>query len=232
MRGDPPKVVANVPDTKLPDVPLGSVPGHLALTVTSASTITTEYRGTCLEVKGGQATLHGVTTTSGKLVLKASIVLEVPLFNKTIDLPDVTADVPASTAALDSDAVRAQGIADGTDGTCGAPPAPSGTGDGGAGSSSDAGNGDTSTGQGDGGSCAWQTGHGAACDTCVNGACCAQLSACTSDVDCSQLVTCVAQCASNDLACENACASQHPTGASIYDGISVCAQKSCATQCP
>jgi hypothetical protein len=122
LDGDPAQVAANLPETKLPDIPLGSVPGHLSLTVVAGSQVTTSFHGSCVEIKGGQATLHGRTVTSGKLVLKAQVVLDIPLYNKAIDLPQISVDLPKSDKALDSGAAAAAGVADAT---CGAT-APSG----------------------------------------------------------------------------------------------------------
>jgi hypothetical protein len=110
--GDPAHVAANLPETKLPDIPLGSVPGHLSLTVLGGSTVTTSYQGSCVQVQGGQATLHGHTVTSGKLLMKAQIVLDIPLYSKSIDLPQFSVDLPKSDKPLDSGAAAAQGVAD------------------------------------------------------------------------------------------------------------------------
>jgi hypothetical protein len=118
----PAQITADVPEAKLPDVPLGTVPGHLTITIASGSKVVTSYQSSCLDVRGEHATLRGASTTSGKIVVKTSIVLDIPLFSKSFDLPDMIVDVPASVKSLDSAPASAPGIADGTDGTC-TPPA-------------------------------------------------------------------------------------------------------------
>jgi hypothetical protein len=123
LDGDPAQVSADVPETKLPDIPLGSVPGHLSITVASGTKITSSFHGSCLTVKASQATLAGTTSTGGTILLKPSLVLEVPLFSKTIDLPVVTVNVPSSVKELDSAPAGADGVADATAGACGASPA-------------------------------------------------------------------------------------------------------------
>src|SRR5262249_26229243 len=128
LDGDPVKVNAPVPETKLPDIPLGTVPGHLSLTIANGTQITSSFHGSCVTVKGGQATLAGATVTSGTIVLNAAIVLDTPpLFSKSIDLPPITVNVPESKKELDSAPVKV-GVADATTGTCSASPG----GDGGA----------------------------------------------------------------------------------------------------
>jgi hypothetical protein len=42
-----------VPETKLPPIPLGSVPGKLELTIASGSKLTATFQGTCLAVANG-----------------------------------------------------------------------------------------------------------------------------------------------------------------------------------
>ena len=145
LDGDPTKVNADVPETKLPDIPLGSVPGHLSLTIASGTHITSTFHGSCLGVKGGQATLAGTTSTSGTIVLHASIVLDIPLYKKSIDLPPFTIDVPAANKELDSAPAKVDGVDDATAGACGAPPA-------GSGSSGSSGGGSSSGGSSSGGS--------------------------------------------------------------------------------
>src|SRR5262249_26626430 len=102
LTGSPAQVAANIPETKLPDIPLGSVPGHLELTVGAGSQMTASFKGSCLSVKGGKATWQGQTTTSGKINLKASLVLDIPLHKQTVPLPDIPVDLPQSVKPLAS----------------------------------------------------------------------------------------------------------------------------------
>lgn len=228
MSGEAPQVVSNLPETKLPDIPLGSVPGHLELTVASGSTITTAYRSTCLEVKGGKATLKGETVTSGTLVLKAAVVLEVPLFKKTVELPPLTVAVPKSTEPLDV-AADVPGLGDGTDGACGAGGGGEGTTPGSDGEGTTPGGGSNGP---DAGMCKAEVETGsAACDACISGSCCTELTACANDADCYSLMACQSSCTSNVEACRSSCEAQHPSGATIYGKILSCAHKRCTAAC-
>ncbi len=119
LDGDPALVTAGIPETKLPDIPLGTVPGHLSLTVVAGSQITSSFHGGCVSTHGGEATFAGTTETQGTIILKGSIVLDIPLFSKTFDLAPLTVTVPKSTKSIASSAVAASGAADGTNGTCG-----------------------------------------------------------------------------------------------------------------
>jgi hypothetical protein len=223
LDGDPVKVSAPVPETKLPDIPLGTVPGHLSITVANGTVIASSFRGSCLTVKGGQATLAGTTATSGTLVLKASIVLEVPLFNKSIDLPPITVNVPESDKELDSAPVKT-GVADATTGTCSA--SPGGTGND-SGVTTDSGtNGDGGT-SADGGTCQPETIQFSppACDACVHSYCQMQLDACFADTSplgcaCQELASCYQGC--SDDACQERCASTYPAGVGGVTQIDEC----------
>ena len=126
LDGAPAVVSASLPETKLPDVPLGTVPGHLSITVAAGSKLTTSFKGTCVEIHGGKATYTGETTTSGTLVLRSQLVLDIPLV-KPLDLPETTVPIPSSAKPLVSAPVDAAGAADSTTGAC-----PASAGDGGA----------------------------------------------------------------------------------------------------
>lgn len=116
--GETAEVTADVPETKLPPIPLGSVPGELQLTVMKGSTLTTKYHGTCVAVSGGKATYSGQATTSGKLVLKGSLALKLPSpLDKAVDLPAFDVAIPETPTALDSAAVEL-GASDKTLGAC------------------------------------------------------------------------------------------------------------------
>lgn len=124
---------ADLPETTLPEIPLGSIPGSLVLTVSKGSQLTSTLHGTCISVAGGQATYSGSSETSGVLVLKGKIVLKLPApLNETVDLPDTTVAIPKVKAGLESAPLDVSGVADARTGTCGAasqdakPPAKSG----------------------------------------------------------------------------------------------------------
>lgn len=111
---------ADLPETTLPEIPLGSIPGSLVLTVSKGSVLTTQLHGTCLSVAGGQATYAGESITGGTLVLAAKIVLKLPTpLNKTVDLPAITVAIPQVKSKVEG-GVAAPGIADSATGACGA----------------------------------------------------------------------------------------------------------------
>ena len=113
------EVTANIPETKLPDVPLGSVPGKLQLTVVAGSKLTTTYRGSCMTIESGLAHYRGSAVTSGTLVIRGTIVLELPSpLNKSIDLPEITVPVPSATSDVKFAVVATAGATDGTTGSC------------------------------------------------------------------------------------------------------------------
>lgn len=116
------EVAAAVPETKLPPIPLGSVPGKLELTVTSKSRVTSVLRGRCLSVASGKATYLGEATTSGTLVLTGRLLVELPApLNAPVDLGTIEVPIPESRVALDSEAEAVPGAADGAVGrACGA----------------------------------------------------------------------------------------------------------------
>jgi hypothetical protein len=225
LDGAPAQVVANVPETKLPDIPLGSVPGHLALTVATGTTVTVAYHASCLDVHGGQAKLQGQSTVSGKLVLTASIVLDIPLHAVSVDLPTISVDLPQANKELDTAPVAAAGIADGTQGNCASAPGASAAnptgggggngGGGGGGGSGGGGTGDGGVGNGGDGAVAPGNGTGDA------------------GVDASADNACGALGAMSD--CMNCCFTAHPAGAATYTALvneCVCVTPGeCQTQC-
>lgn len=151
---------ADLPETTLPEIPLGSIPGSLVLTVVKGSKLTSKFHATCLSVAGGTASYAGETKTGGTLVLKGKIVLKLPArLNKSIDLPEITVPIPEVTTAADAAPLTVSGIADATQGACNASAGGSKPGAGSAGGASNgsgAGNGsgssDPGTGSGSGGS--------------------------------------------------------------------------------
>lgn len=148
-------VTVAIPETKLPDIPLGATPGKLQLTIAAGSTLTTVFEGGCMSVAGEKATYTGSAKTNGKLVLKGTLVIELPApLNKSVDLGDIAVPIPAFDAALDFGVQAAKGAGDGQQGrTCAAPPrevkAEGGTSEGGGGGDA-GGGGETDAGGGSG----------------------------------------------------------------------------------
>jgi hypothetical protein len=111
---------ADLPETTLPEIPLGSIPGSLVLTVVKGSKLTTKFHATCLSVAGGMATYAGESKTGGTLVLKGKIVLKLPApLNKEIELPEITVPIPEVTTATTAAPLSVAGIDDSSQGACG-----------------------------------------------------------------------------------------------------------------
>lgn len=76
-------------------------------------------------------------------------------------------------------------------------------------------------------------GSGGSCDSCANasseGACAGAFNNCAGSQPCVQFYQCITQC--NNQACVNACASQFPTGASLYGAYVDCVCSVCSTEC-
>lgn len=123
--GESAEAKAPIPETTLPPIPLGSVPGSLILTVASGSELTTKFHGTCVSVTAENAAFAGKAETSGLLVLKGTIKLELPApLNKEIELPEIKVKVPALEAAIDGGSLAVKGAADSKAGAaCGGAPA-------------------------------------------------------------------------------------------------------------
>ncbi|HSO41031.1 MAG TPA: hypothetical protein VLT33_51250 [Labilithrix sp.] len=111
-------VVGAIPETKLPPIPLGSVPGKLQLTVTKDSTVRSSFHGSCLSVAGGKATYQGQLETSGTLVLKGTIVVDLPPpLNTPVDLGVISVQIPESTSPLDLGTRPTPGVEDARNGS-------------------------------------------------------------------------------------------------------------------
>jgi hypothetical protein len=122
------QVDADIPETKLPDIPLGGVPGHLSLTIMTGSKLTTKYEGTCMTVAGGSAQYEGTATTSGTLLIKATVVVDLPSpLDKEVALPTITVPVPSMASKVAFAAVAANGAGDETSGKCQQPTEDAGT---------------------------------------------------------------------------------------------------------
>lgn len=118
-QGEGADVTVSLPETRLPSVPLGAIPGSLVLTVSSGSTLTTRYQGKCVSATGGKVRYMGLATTTGKLLLKGQIVPSLPKpLNKPIDLKQFEVAVPATVIKLDGTEVMLPGAIDQKLGTC------------------------------------------------------------------------------------------------------------------
>lgn len=142
--GESAKVTADVPETKLPDVPLGAAPGKLQLTIAKGTVVTTTFHGTCAKVEGGHASYAGEAETSGTLVLRAALAFDIPGM-KPVDLPATTIAIPKKTIALDLGEKDAGSLADSAAGTCGGKPSSGGAPSGGASGGSPPGSGAAGT---------------------------------------------------------------------------------------
>lgn len=95
-------VEAPIPETELPEIPLGSAPGSLKLTVVKGSVVSSSFHGGCLEVASGEASYMGELTTEGSLVLKGQIVVDLPApLNQTVDLGEIKIPIPPMKQTLD-----------------------------------------------------------------------------------------------------------------------------------
>lgn len=245
-------VSAEVPETNLPDIPLGSVPGNLRLTVIAGSKLTAKYTGSCMSVAGGQATHSGSAVVSGTLQMKGAIVLDLPApFDKTIDLAQFSVPIPETTRAIPFGTVAVSSVDDGKQG-----PGCSGgsaTPDGGViaedgavispdGAACDA---STCTGCCRDGVCLSGTSGmacgkpGAACETCPSGAECSDRACARVGCDASNCAGCcqagqcltgsaVAQCGSGGGACSDCGAGNLCAGGTC---IATSCQSSCTTGC-
>jgi hypothetical protein len=217
--GETASVVADLPEVDLPDIPLGSVPGKLQIHVAKGSTVTSAFHGSCLAIADGQASYKGELETSGTLVLRATIALDLPMpLDKSITLPDITVPIKGIKSAVDLGSVNAAGVADATSGACGAAPAPA---DGKDGTAGPDGGGPKVCGGAD------MTG---ACGTCLNTSCCDAWAACGGDDECIAIFDCTNTCNGDD-ACFTQCESDHPNGTANEQALLVCLAGSCTTAC-
>ena len=65
------------------------------------------------------------------------------------------------------------------------------------------------------------------CQSCVQGSCCAQLSACAPGSPCAQLLTCSQQCPSQDFTCQDKCKAVYGAGAQPLSNLTACANNDC-----
>jgi hypothetical protein len=69
------------------------------------------------------------------------------------------------------------------------------------------------------------------CAACADSFCCEQGQACADHPDCVDLRACRRGCAPADQACQEACESLHPEGASYDAALTACRMRQCATDC-
>jgi hypothetical protein len=120
LEGGSAEVTAAIPETNLPDIPLGSVPGKLKLTIVAGSQLTSKYEATCMTIASGAAQYAGHAITSGTLVIKGTIVLELPSpLNKEIELPEMKVTIPSATSEVVFASVATNGAEDSVTGSCG-----------------------------------------------------------------------------------------------------------------
>lgn len=245
-------VSADVPETNLPDIPLGSVPGNLRLTIVAGSKLTAKYTGACMAVSGGQATHTGSAVVGGTLQMKGAIVLDLPApFDKTVDLAQFSVPIPETTRAIPFGAVAVSSVDDGNQGSgcSGAVGTPDGgvIGEDGAvvtpdGAACDASNctGCCRDGVCLGGTSALACGKpGAACETCPSGAECSDRACVRVGCDSSNCAGCcqagqcvtgtsVSQCGAGGGACQNCGTGNICSGGTC---IATSCQSSCTTGC-
>lgn len=128
LDGGSASVNADIPETKLPDVPLGGVPGTLKLTVVAGSKLTAKYSGACMAVSGGKATHTGLARVAGTLILRGELALDLPApLNKTIPLADITIPIPEGGRLVPFTPVAVSSVSEGETGpACSGAPATDG----------------------------------------------------------------------------------------------------------
>lgn len=81
------------------------------------------------------------------------------------------------------------------------------------------------------GACACLGDQGAACPSCLTGACAGAAASCRASAPCAALTACLGGCGA-DAACTSACQAAHPTGLPGFSALLACVAGSCAGQCP
>ncbi len=108
--GTPVTVVAEVPETLVAEVPISALPGASGTLILHVSgTLTSTYVGACAAISPGpdsKAQYRAQATTTGDLIVKPSIVLEIgicPMACRTETLPafDIPVHIPETPLALD-----------------------------------------------------------------------------------------------------------------------------------
>lgn len=108
LGGSKARLDANLPETELPPIPLGSVPGKLIVTISSASTINSNLWGVCAGVDQGQVQFLAEAATSATIVLKPKIVISVPFIgDQEFLIPEIRFDTGQIKAPFDLGTVAA-----------------------------------------------------------------------------------------------------------------------------
>lgn len=108
LGGSKAKLDAHLPETELPPIPLGSVPGKLVVTISSASTINSNLWGVCAGVDSGQVQFLAEAATSATIVLKPKIVITIPFVgDKEYEIPEIRFETGQIKAPLDLGTVAA-----------------------------------------------------------------------------------------------------------------------------
>ncbi len=118
MGGSSAILSVNLPETELPPIPLGSVPGKLIVTVSGTSTVNSTLTGICAGLDQKKIQFLTETATSAMIVLKPKIVISVPVIgDKEFAIPEITIRTPAIKAPMDMgtlDAVEGGAVPTGT----------------------------------------------------------------------------------------------------------------------
>ncbi|MBX3227740.1 MAG: hypothetical protein KIT84_15395 [Labilithrix sp.] len=117
------RVEARIPAADLPEIPLGATPGKLRLSVVEGSVLRSTFKGSCIGVASEMASYRGELATSGNLILKGTLVVELGgMFDKEVELGEIAVPIPAATTPLAFGEKPAAGAADDQSGAkCGAP---------------------------------------------------------------------------------------------------------------
>ncbi|HVK63555.1 MAG TPA: hypothetical protein VM694_03730, partial [Polyangium sp.] len=92
---------ALIPAVRLPEIPLGSVPGSLVLEVEDGSFVEIGFTGTCAAIHGTDVAYEGDIVRGGSLIIQPSIEIKVPgLGTKPFKIPKFTVDLALGTTNL------------------------------------------------------------------------------------------------------------------------------------
>lgn len=126
----------DLPAQDIGDIPLGSIPGSLRLSVEGGS-VQIGLQGTCAEARDGLAQFMGVVTGGGRIEIGATIVVTVPVFgDKEFGPIIIPVDLPSLNAPIDFGTFEANGSSASVAGPCTSGPADDPTGSGGDGGGS------------------------------------------------------------------------------------------------
>jgi hypothetical protein len=102
LSGSKSNLAMNLPETELPPIPLGSIPGKLIITVSSKSTVNSTLTGICAGLDANKVQFLAETATNATIVLKPKIVITVPIVgDKEFLIPEISFNTPALKAPMD-----------------------------------------------------------------------------------------------------------------------------------